>query len=61
MLILADEPTGNLDQENWKIVLRALAEFAESAGAVLLVTHDPRAAEFGQRSLHMEQDRMRLE
>jgi putative ABC transport system ATP-binding protein len=43
-VILADEPTGNLDQENAQVVLGYLAEFAASGGAVLMVTHDSEAA-----------------
>ncbi|MFQ5410609.1 MAG: ABC transporter ATP-binding protein, partial [Anaerolineales bacterium] len=43
-LILADEPTGNLDPLNSDIVLNAMSEFAQQSGAVLLVTHDRDAA-----------------
>src|SRR6266545_713422 len=43
-LLLADEPTGNLDHENAAVVLDHLATFARGGGAVLLVTHDPEAA-----------------
>jgi ABC-type lipoprotein export system ATPase subunit len=43
-VILADEPTGNLDQENADIVLGHLAAFAKQGGAVLMVTHDRDAA-----------------
>ena len=43
-LLLADEPTGNLDAENAGIVLQALCDFAAGGGAVLLATHDPDAA-----------------
>ncbi len=43
-VLLADEPTGNLDQENADIVLGHLAAFAEQGGAVLMVTHDKEAA-----------------
>jgi len=50
-LILADEPTGNLDGENARLVLSSLREFARSGGAVLLVTHDPSAAEYAGRRL----------
>ncbi len=39
-LLLADEPTGNLDKDNANVVLDALARFARAGGAVLLVTHD---------------------
>ena len=42
-LILADEPTGNLDTENGERVLTHLREFADSGGGVLLVTHDDHA------------------
>jgi putative ABC transport system ATP-binding protein len=52
-LILADEPTGNLDAKNAEAVLGALGEFARSGGAVLLVTHDPRAEPYGARSVRL--------
>jgi ABC-type lipoprotein export system ATPase subunit len=39
-LLLADEPTGNLDRENAEIVLGHLADFADRGGGVLLVSHD---------------------
>lgn len=47
-LLLADEPTGNLDRENAEVVMQHLADFAKS-GAVLLVTHDPFALEYARR------------
>jgi len=50
-LLLADEPTGNLDSENGAIVLHALKSFAEEGGAVLLVTHD--ATDCSTRTLQM--------
>lgn len=53
-LLLADEPTGNLDPQNGEIVLRALAEFAAQGGAALLVTHDDAAAGCATRTLKME-------
>jgi len=53
-LLLADEPTGNLDAENGAIVLRCLAEFAQQGGAVLLVTHDPAATEVAGRTVLLE-------
>ena len=52
-LLLADEPTGNLDRENAAQVLGYLTEFAQDGGAVLLVTHDPLAAEAAGGVLHM--------
>ena len=50
-VILADEPTGNLDGENSEEVLQALQAFADEGGAVLLVTHDPDAVAFAGRQV----------
>jgi len=60
-LILADEPTGNLDGENARLVLSSLRDFARSGGAVLLVTHDPAAAEYAGRRLRFQDSRLREE
>jgi len=57
-LLLADEPTGNLDVENGRVVLQYLAEFAKNGGAVLLVTHDPDAATFANRSLRLKDGKL---
>jgi len=53
-LILADEPTGNLDEENSRTVFEALGEFASAGGAVLLVTHQSTAPPHAQRVLRLE-------
>ena len=53
-LILADEPTGNLDDANAAEVLSALGDFAEAGGAVLVVTHDPKAAVHAHRTVRLE-------
>lgn len=48
-LLLADEPTGNLDEENATIILDAFTDFAASGGTVLMVTHErPVAARAGR-------------
>ncbi len=52
-ILLADEPTGNLDDESSDVVLESLAEFAHDGGAVLLVTHDAKAARRADRSVHI--------
>ncbi|MCX8038572.1 MAG: ABC transporter ATP-binding protein [Candidatus Sumerlaeia bacterium] len=57
-VLLADEPTGNLDGDNAEIVLRGLADFAREGGAVLLVTHDVRAAQYASRILRMKDGRI---
>jgi putative ABC transport system ATP-binding protein len=53
-LILADEPTGNLDHQNAETVLGYLAEFASGGGAVLMVTHDDRAVAHAARVIHLQ-------
>lgn len=53
MLILADEPTGNLDDENGDTVLRCLSDCSKESASVLMVTHDARAGRFASRTLRM--------
>ncbi len=53
-LLLADEPTGNLDAENARVVLDDLAAFADEGGAVLLVTHDETAASRAGRRIKLQ-------
>lgn len=52
-VLLADEPTGNLDEQSAESVLCCLTEFARDGGAVLLVTHAPRAANRADRIVSM--------
>jgi putative ABC transport system ATP-binding protein len=53
-VVLADEPTGNLDTENSNIVLRMLRQSNQELGqTVLMITHNPEAARFGDRIIHM--------
>lgn len=60
-VLLADEPTGNLDETNAENVLRHLAEFAAAGGAVLLVTHDARAAQHAHRALEIVEGKLNAE
>lgn len=46
ILLIADEPTGNLDEKNSKMVFDMLRHFADSGGAVLLASHDPDVAPY---------------
>ncbi|MDE0734817.1 MAG: ABC transporter ATP-binding protein [Pirellulaceae bacterium] len=50
-LLLADEPTGNLDPENAAAVLQLLQQFHEQGGTILLVTHDEQAASHAARTI----------
>jgi ABC-type lipoprotein export system ATPase subunit len=52
-LLLADEPTGNLDPESAHALLDLLAEYHGDGGTILLVTHDDRAAERAERTVAM--------
>ena len=53
-LLLADEPTGNLDPDNSITVLELMQRFHEQGGTILLVTHDEQAAGFADRSIVLE-------
>ena len=57
-LVLADEPTGNLDEANGAAVLEALAEYARLGGTVLMVTHDARASRVAHRIVEMAQGKL---
>ncbi len=57
-IILADEPTGNLDPENTEEVLRVLAQYCHEGGSVLLVTHGAEAQHHADQRLKMEQGRL---
>lgn len=57
-IILADEPTGNLDPDNRQLVLEILAESCRAGRTVVMVTHDPVAAEQAQRKLLLRDGRI---
>jgi ABC-type lipoprotein export system ATPase subunit len=58
-LILADEPTGNLDPENAAEVIRHLAEFHRGGGTVVLVTHGASADAHADRTLRLDQGQLK--
>jgi putative ABC transport system ATP-binding protein len=54
-LIVADEPTGNLDSHSAHEILTVMQSLRKDAGkTVIMVTHDPKAAAFGTRQIHLE-------
>lgn len=57
-LLLADEPTGNLDPDTTAIVLEYIAEFARNGGAVLMVTHDDVANQYADAIIHLNQGKI---
>ena len=52
-LILADEPTGNLDSTNGEEVMQLLTEMNEAGAAIVMVTHSPADAEYSHRIIHL--------
>jgi putative ABC transport system ATP-binding protein len=52
-ILLADEPTGNLDSKNGEAVMNLLNELHETGATICMVTHDPRYAQYAQRIVHM--------
>jgi len=59
ILIVADEPTGDLDARSAEEILNLLGELQKSLQkTIILVTHDPRAAQRAQRILHLEKGQL---
>jgi len=52
-ILLADEPTGNLDQENGKNVLELIAKLQTQGMTVIMVTHNPEIAGMGDRTIEI--------
>ncbi len=52
-ILLADEPTGNLDSKNGEAVMGLLAELHAAGATICMVTHDPRYADFADRKIFM--------
>ena len=53
LILLADEPTGNLDSKNGNAVMGLLKELHGEGATICMVTHDPRYAHVAQRTIHM--------
>ncbi len=52
-ILLADEPTGNLDSKNGEAVMDLLKELHQAGATICMVTHDPRYAEHADRAIHL--------
>src|SRR5688572_20009031 len=65
-IVLADEPTGNLDSRNGEVVMSLLRELHREGATICMVTHDPRYAKHADRIVHLfdgrvvEEERMPL-
>jgi putative ABC transport system ATP-binding protein len=52
-ILLADEPTGNLDSKNGEAVMDLLRGLHQQGATICMVTHDPRYAQYADRTIHM--------
>ena len=52
-LLLADEPTGNLDSRNGEAVMELMRELHRAGSTIIMVTHDPRVARHAARTIHL--------
>ena len=52
-VLLADEPTGNLDSANGEAVMDLMRELHRNGATICMVTHDPRYARFADRGIHL--------
>jgi len=53
LILLADEPTGNLDSANGEAVMSLMRELHATGSTICMVTHDPRYAEFADRTIRL--------
>ena len=58
-ILLADEPTGNLDPKNTAVVIDHFVQFHQSGGTIVLVTHGTAADDFTNRTIRLDQGRLR--
>ncbi|WP_020532140.1 ABC transporter ATP-binding protein [Flexithrix dorotheae] len=57
-ILLADEPTGNLDSENGKEVMKILTDLNEEGTTIVMVTHSARDANYGSKIIHLFDGKM---
>jgi putative ABC transport system ATP-binding protein len=53
LIMLADEPTGNLDSRNGEAVMNLLADLHKAGSTICMVTHDPRYADNAEKTIHL--------
>lgn len=57
-LIIADEPTGNLDTASSHVIMDLLVEINKGGNTIVLVTHNPNIAKYASRTIHMQDGRI---
>ena len=53
LILMADEPTGNLDSQNSEAVMQLLSDLHQNGATICLVTHDPRYSRFADHTIHL--------
>jgi len=53
LILLADEPTGNLDSKNGHAVMELMEELHQEGATICMVTHDPRYSQVAERAVHL--------
>jgi putative ABC transport system ATP-binding protein len=53
LILLADEPTGNLDSKNGEAVMSLMTDLHMQGATICMVTHDPRYAQLASRTVHL--------
>jgi putative ABC transport system ATP-binding protein len=54
VMIIADEPTGNLDSHSGEEIMRLLLKLHDQGATIVIVTHDPIVAQYTQRVIHLK-------
>jgi putative ABC transport system ATP-binding protein len=54
VVIIADEPTGNLDSRSGEEIMKLLCELHQQGATIVIVTHDPVVAQYPQRVIHLK-------
>jgi ABC-type lipoprotein export system ATPase subunit len=57
-ILLADEPTGNLDPENSAVIMQLIKEYNDKGGTVILVSHNPEAIKYANRVVSLEKGKL---
>ncbi len=52
-IILADEPTGNLDSKNGADIMKILDDLNQEGRTIIIITHDPKVAQHGRRTIRL--------
>ncbi|MBQ6491309.1 MAG: ABC transporter ATP-binding protein, partial [Atopobiaceae bacterium] len=57
-IILADEPTGNLDSATSEMVLKTFKRLRDTGKTIVLITHDPEVADWADRTVHIRDGKL---